>query len=45
MEFTHLLSAKKIPLNKETGKENIRNSGVNVNLGLTYMIANELTAK
>ncbi len=28
MEFAHLLSAKKIPLNKETGKENIRNSGI-----------------
>jgi hypothetical protein len=28
MEFAHLLSAKKIPINKETGKENIRNSGI-----------------
>ena len=28
MEFAHLLSAKKIPLSKETGKENIRNSGI-----------------
>ncbi len=28
MEFAHLLSAKKIPVNQETGKENIRNSGI-----------------
>ncbi len=28
MEFAHLLSAKKIPLSKDTGKENIRNSGI-----------------
>ncbi len=28
MEFAHLLSAKKIPRNKETWKENIRNSGI-----------------
>lgn len=28
MEFAHLLSAKSIPVNKETGKANIRNSGI-----------------
>lgn len=28
MEFAHLLSAKSIPIHKETGKANIRNSGI-----------------